>query len=235
MSDLNHVQLKSNDSLLLIGKSRDVRLVEYSHISKPLNELQIPQRVNYSNISCTCMNTKKAKKLIKEKFFILKWFTESINYTCQKKDKSGNATESEAKQSNGSNVSWMNRFIIQTISGKYSRNNTPSRAHLITKQIRSNSFADNQLILVACERRNAVACACAVARAFSLYSAKTGEDKKTTRNVSVSFLFVESQASINPTNEETACFNVLAHSVRLTAKIVETPCADMTTNHFLDV
>ena len=30
-------------------------------------------------------------------------------------------------------------------------------------------------------------------------------------------------------------FNLLAKYVRLTARIIETPCAEMTTNHFLDV
>ncbi len=155
----------------------------------------------------------------------------------EKVDESQEAKK-QPSSSHGSTVSWLNRFVVHTISGKCSRNNTPSRAHLLTKFIRSHQFSDNQLILVACERRNAVACACAVARAFSLYSAKTKDGKlvntEKQRNVSVSFLFVDNAAQIHPTSEEVTCYNAMARSVRLTAKIVETPCADMTTNHFLD-
>lgn len=76
--------------------------------------------------------------------------------------------------------------------------------------------------------------ACAVARAFPLFSAKTSSTPNKERNVSVSFLFVDDNKVENPTDEETNCFNVLSKSIRLTARIVETPCADMTTNHFLD-
>jgi probable aminopeptidase NPEPL1 len=156
---------------------------------------------------------------------------------CPKKVKAEEKTAAASKASHGASVSWLNRFVIHTLSGKCSRDNTPSRAHLITKHIRNNPFGENQLILVACERRNAVACANAVARAFSLYSKKTGGksgDKQ--RNVNVAFLFVDSNLTqLHATSDEVTCFNVLAKSVRLTAKIVETPCADMTTDHFLEV
>ena len=117
----NNVELTSKDSLLLIGKSKDLRQVQFHHLSKQLDQLEIPHQ----------------------------FYTESINYVAPvKKDKSLEETSSESKPASGSSVSWLNRFIIQSISGKVSRNNTPSRAHLITKQIASNSFSDNQLILV---------------------------------------------------------------------------------------
>jgi probable aminopeptidase NPEPL1 len=113
-----------------------------------------------------------------------------------------------------------------------SRDNTPSRAHLLTKFIRGHQFGHRQLIVVACERRNAVACACAVARAFSLYSAKTsGGAAASQRHVHVSFVFVDASAA-QPTADEVECYGVLGRAVRLTARLVETPCADMTTSHF---
>ena len=91
-------------------------------------------------------------------------------------------------------------------------------------------------IKVVCERKNSIASACAIARSFPLYSSKTGE-AKSPRNVKVAFVFTDHAkfSSNTPTHEETVAFNTLAESIRLTAKIIDTPCAEMTTNHFLEV
>ena len=86
---------------------------------------------------------------------------------------------------------------------------------------------------IVCERKNAIASAAAVARCFPLYSSKTGESK-CIRNVTVTFAFTDDTAC-NPNHDEIATFNILAESIRLTAKIIDTPCAEMTTDHFLDV
>lgn len=131
----------------------------------------------------------------------------------------------------------MNRFSINVISAKCSRYNAPSRAHLITKIVKSNCFSDSQTILVACERKYSVGCAAAVARAFPLYSSKTSNNEsKNQRNVTVSFIFTDDGCkSPNPSDDEAKCFNAIGESVRLTAKIVDTPCAEMTTDHFLQV
>ena len=79
--------------------------------------------------------------------------------------------------------------------------------------------------------------ACAVARAFPLYTAKSGE-KNAVRNVTVSFLYTDqlkSSGRVFPDQEETNCYNALAKSVRLTARIIDTPCAEMNTDDFLNV
>jgi probable aminopeptidase NPEPL1 len=90
---------------------------------------------------------------------------------------------------------------------------------------------------IACERKNAIACASAVARTFPLYSAKTSKNNTTKeRDGVVSFIYTDEQSTqLEPSQEEIKCFNVLAKSIRLTAKIVDTPCAEMTTDHFLEV
>ena len=140
------------------------------------------------------------------------------------------------KLANGTSISWLNRLTINAISAKCSRYNTPSRAHLITKVVKSNCFSDNQAILIACERKYSVACASSVARAFPLYSSKTNNESPNQRNVTVSFIFTDGTGkSQSPSDEEVACFNAIGESVRLTAKIVDTPCAEMTTDHFLQV
>ena len=86
---------------------------------------------------------------------------------------------------------------------------------------------------IACEKQNSIACSVAVARAFPLYSAKTGETNKS-RTVTVTFLFSDELAT-TPNDDEVNCFNALAESVRLSAKITDMPCADMNTDDFLSV
>lgn len=161
------------------------------------------------------------------------WFNDSLGYLCPKKEKN---KESEPAAS-GSSVAWLNKLIMQKITNKCSRYNTPSRAHLITKIVKQTCFSENQTILVACERRYSIACACAVARAFPLYSRKTSDTNKS-RNVNVTFLF--SDEIKNKTGQELSndddvrCFNAMGDSVRLSAKITDMPCAEMNTDDFLN-
>jgi probable aminopeptidase NPEPL1 len=84
-----------------------------------------------------------------------------------------------------------------------------------------------------CERKNGIASAAAVSRCFPLYSSKTGESKSV-RNVTVAFAFTDDSACI-PSHDEIVAFNILGESIRLTAKIIDTPCAEMTTDNFLEV
>lgn len=207
--------LKKSDSLLIVGKGRDLRQIQVSHVSSLLTELQIPDQ----------------------------WFTESMTYLCPpKKDlaataNNGNSSEesSTTKPTTGTSVSWLNKLLIHKITDKCSRNNTPSRAHLFAKCVKQNSYASNQLILVPCERKNSVALACAIARVFPLYSSKTSETNAE-RTVTVAFLFVDQLSTTvsNANDEEIKCFNVLAQSVRLSASIIDKPCAEMNTDHFLE-
>lgn len=76
-----------------------------------------------------------------------KWFHESINYLCPKKEAAGE-TSDESKQASGSSVCWLNKLCIQKVSNKFSRTNAPSRASQIPKLIRSSSYSNNQHILV---------------------------------------------------------------------------------------
>lgn len=152
---------------------------------------------------------------------------------CPAKKKDDDGT----KLANGTSISWLNRLSINAISAKCSRYNTPSRAHLITKVVKSNCFSDNQAILIACERKYSIACASSVARAFPLYSSKTSNNESSNqRNVTISFIFTDGTGkNQSPSDDEIACYNAIGESVRLTAKIVDTPCAEMTTDHFLEV
>jgi probable aminopeptidase NPEPL1 len=150
----------------------------------------------------------------------LKWLYESIIYVASE----------NADSANAAGVSWLNKVHIHKISDKASRHNTTSKAHSFADVVRKNCFGKNQLIIAACERQNSVAVAAAIARSYPLYNSKTTQVQK--RNVCVKFIYTDSQEG--QTDDEINCFNVLADSVRLAAKVTDTPCAEMNTDDFLE-
>jgi probable aminopeptidase NPEPL1 len=157
----------------------------------------------------------------------LKWYSQSIDYLLPaKKEEAGD-----------SSVSWLQKFVIHTITSKCSRNNTPSGSHSISKIVRNHTFGESQLIVIACEKRNSIACASAVARVFPLFTTKTKHDTvNMERKVNVAFYFTDTpNLGFSATSEDVECYSTIGMSVRLTAKIVDSPCADMTTTHFLNV
>jgi len=83
---------------------------------------------------------------------------------------------------------------------------------------------------------------CAAARSFYDFSRKTKlnvgklkEPKKATVIVTVEFLFLFDNNSDNKVNkEELATLERIANAIKMTARIVDTPCNDMNVNHFLE-
>ena len=91
------------------------------------------------------------------------------------------------------------------------------------------------LLKIACESKNRLASACAVARAYPLFSAKTDEKGKE-RTVNVTFLYTDEPSNLaTPSEEDVKAFKSLADSIRLTAKIIDMPCDIMSTDDFLTV
>ncbi|XP_055381563.1 probable aminopeptidase NPEPL1 isoform X2 [Condylostylus longicornis] len=62
---------------------------------------------------------------------------------------------------------------IAALPLKNSRHNTNSRAHAITRVVKSKTLGINESIVVVCERQDVFASGCAIARAFPLFSRKT--------------------------------------------------------------
>ncbi|XP_069676729.1 probable aminopeptidase NPEPL1 isoform X1 [Periplaneta americana] len=144
---------------------------------------------------------------------------------------------------------YLNLATLAALPVKCSRHNAPSRAHAITKIVRSTTVGADESIVIVCERSDVFASACAVARAYPLFSRKTssnpaGQTPNTT--VSVEFLLVpsaecqvtvESNGSLDDklalSADDLKCLESACTGVRLAARIVDAPCNDMNVDHFL--
>ncbi|XP_077982867.1 putative aminopeptidase NPEPL1 [Glandiceps talaboti] len=130
---------------------------------------------------------------------------------------------------------WFNNATVAALPLKASRHNCPSRAHSITKLVRiCLTGVGDECVLLVCERSDVFASACAVARAFSLFSRKSGSTKSSkARTVTVEFVLVGAGKDNPLTEAEAQALETTANSIRLTARIVDTPCNEMNTDHFL--
>ncbi|XP_050294719.1 probable aminopeptidase NPEPL1 [Anthonomus grandis grandis] len=135
---------------------------------------------------------------------------------------------------------WLNSATVAALPVKCSRHNTPSRAHSITKIVQSAlTDSPNESIVMVCEKPDVFASACAIARAFPLYTKKSqSEDSKPT--VSVEFVIVPHGANSHLqdnsqlTENELKCLEYAVDGVRLAAKIVDAPCNEMNVDNFLE-
>lgn len=90
-----------------------------------------------------------------------------------------------------------------------------------------------------CEKKDLFASACAVARAFPLYSRKTGADDSNDEKiiVNVEFILIEKDTIIPAntlTDTDIACLTNAANGIRLAARIVDMPCNEMNVSHFIN-
>lgn len=141
---------------------------------------------------------------------------------------------------------YLNLATLAALPVKCSRHNAPSRSHALTKIVRSTTVGVDESIVIVCERSDVFASACAVARAFPLYSCKTSNNPNhgSSTTVSVEFLVVSGSDSgageINGVVEETSlscedlqCLTNTSDGIRLAAKIVDAPCNKMNVDLFL--
>ncbi|XP_037953095.1 probable aminopeptidase NPEPL1 [Teleopsis dalmanni] len=132
---------------------------------------------------------------------------------------------------------------------KCSRHNTPSRAHAITALVKANVLnVNDESIVIVCERNDIFPAACAVVRAFPLFTRKTGslgakhhigdsnDDQADKSIVNIEFLVIEKDGQLSQkplSKEDIACIESAAYGIRLTARIVDTPCNEMNVSHFV--
>ncbi|XP_069113273.1 probable aminopeptidase NPEPL1 [Argopecten irradians] len=128
---------------------------------------------------------------------------------------------------------WMNNAAVAALPTKCSRHNTPSRAHSLSKVVKS--FIGNgssEYVVIVCERSDVLASGCAVARILPLFNGKSNASTED-RTVTVEFLLVGDGSETPLTDQDLACLAAEAKGVRLAAKIVDIPCSEMHTDGFL--
>lgn len=120
---------------------------------------------------------------------------------------------------------------------KSSRHNTNSRAHAITRIVRSGVIGVDESVVIVCERQDLFASGCAVARAFPLYSKKSKCSQAQSATVNVEFVIVDAEsgsAAASLTDDEVNCLENAAYGIRLAAKIVDAPCNEMNVSLFIE-
>lgn len=90
---------------------------------------------------------------------------------------------------------------------------------------------------IVCDRKDLFASACAVARAFPLYSRKSRTESSGHVFLNVEFILIENEAvseSNYLTDGEIECLSNVANGIRLAAKIVDAPCNEMNVSKFIE-
>ncbi|KAG1675928.1 putative aminopeptidase NPEPL1 [Nymphon striatum] len=130
---------------------------------------------------------------------------------------------------------YMNHATLAALPSKCSRHNTPSRAHSITKLVKNSLPGVEDFVVIICETIDVFASACAVARAFPIFNRKTNLPKNTIspRQVACEFHLIGEGSEENLTPSDIDCLTDLSNAIRLSARIVDTPCNEMNTDHFI--
>jgi len=140
---------------------------------------------------------------------------------------------------------YMNLATVAGLPAKVSRHNTQSRAHSITKIVKSLTAGSSETVVVVCQSGDVYASGCAVARAYSAYNKKTvGEPPNAQIRpvrevlVKVEFLVVEGENDqVRPSSlsdEDKQALETSCEAIQLTARLVDTPCNEMNTTAFVE-
>lgn len=130
---------------------------------------------------------------------------------------------------------YLNYATVAALPSRVSRHNSPSAAHFLTRLVRTClPPGTHRCILMVCERADAFASACALARAFPLFTHRSGASRRTEKKtVTVEFFLVGQDNG--PVEVSTLqCLANATEGVRLAARIVDTPCNEMNTDTFLE-
>lgn len=144
---------------------------------------------------------------------------------------------------------YLNMATLAALPRRCARHNAPSHANFITKLVRSTCLGVDEYVVIVCERQDVLASACAVARAYPIYSRKTLKPSNasngtggsganstipTSATVRVEFVLVDGgKDDVQPFSEDDLnCLEEICSSVRTVARIVDTPCSEMNVKDF---
>ncbi|XP_051986334.1 probable aminopeptidase NPEPL1 [Xyrauchen texanus] len=130
---------------------------------------------------------------------------------------------------------YLSLAAVAALPSRVSRHNSPSSAHFLTRLVRTCLPAGNiRCIVMVCEQSDVFASACAIARAFPVFSRRSTSSRRTEKkHVTVEFITVGQDN--DPLEVSTLeCLATAADGIRLAARIVDTPCSEMNTDNFLE-
>ncbi|XP_063815462.1 probable aminopeptidase NPEPL1 isoform X2 [Pseudophryne corroboree] len=129
---------------------------------------------------------------------------------------------------------YLNLATVAALPSRVSRHNSPSAAHFLTRLVRNClPPGATRCILMVCERSEVFASACAIARAFPLFTRRSTACRRTDKkSVVVEFLLIGQNNG--PMEVTLKCLETVTEGVRLAARIVDTPCNEMNTDHFIE-
>ncbi|KAF8381883.1 lap-1 [Pristionchus pacificus] len=132
----------------------------------------------------------------------------------------------------GSLPFYLNQAKVISISDTASRHNSPANPHAVTKEVRAAGVVGKETtslsIVIVTEYAHALANVAAVARCFPLYSRKT--TPPTLKEVIVEVVCIDKDVCA----EDVAALDSVAASVRTTARLIDTPANELTTDAFVD-
>lgn len=129
---------------------------------------------------------------------------------------------------------YLNLATVAALPIKCSRHNTPSRTHAVTKLVKTHSTGGDECIVLVCERNDVFASACGVARAYPTYSRKTASGASSTEHTVTVEVLLVGKGDAPLTQDDIKVLEDAVFSVRLAARIVDSPANEMHTDAFIE-
>ncbi|GMS93123.1 hypothetical protein PENTCL1PPCAC_15298 [Pristionchus entomophagus] len=137
---------------------------------------------------------------------------------------------------NGSIPIYLSQAKLISISDFASRHNSPANPHAVTRLVRTAEVVGKATtslsVVILTEFAHALANVSAVAKCFPLYSRKT-TSPPALKEIVVEVVFVDQQNAEVP-EEDMAALQSVATAIRTTARLVDTPANELTTDAFVD-
>lgn len=158
---------------------------------------------------------------------------------------------------------WPRGVTIASLPARRSRHAAPSRAHAVARAVKTAQRGGEESVVLICAKRDVLPSVCAVARSYPLYSRRTAltpgrsatlapsvtQDVPAT--VSLEILLAEDcgdhdsdseslsledpyLCDVTLTADDLRVLNAVAESVRLAARIADTPTNEMNVDHFVE-
>ncbi|XP_056607212.1 probable aminopeptidase NPEPL1 [Triplophysa dalaica] len=130
---------------------------------------------------------------------------------------------------------YLSSAAVAALPSRVSRHNSHAAAHFLTRLVRTClPSGNNRCIVMVCEPSDVFASACAIARAFPLFTRRSASSRrKEKKHVTIEFITVGQDNG--PLEVSTLkCLTNAADGVRLAARIVDAPCSEMNTDDFLE-